>query len=501
MAVNIPKLGDARVYAYTYDQLNRIIAMDAYSGLNSSNAFTPVLLDDYKERISYDANGNIITYQRNGNKAGAQKAMDNLTYNYKNNSNQLIRVRDAVPATNYTEDIDDQPANNYDYDNIGNLIKDVKEGITNITWTVYGKIESIAKTDGTAITYNYDAAGNRIAKAVTKAGNTNTTVYVRDAQGNTLSIYEQNSTLNSGHFTQSELHLYGSSRLGIYNVNKDLTLTPPPPANMGYGNNGGLYIFERGKKFFELTNHLGNVLATVSDEKTGVDLNNDGTIDYYTANVVSANDYYPFGMMMPARTFRGGPGIYRYGFNRQEKSIEIDPNGNSMTAEFWQYDARLGKRWNVDPRLTTGVSPYSAFLNNPILNIDPIGDTTINGQLMEGTNPASAIYLQEIVLKATRHSKVPNLERDFSAAITRDLKALEITPDQLKDKIVGKVLHELLPPLPDAIQKPLDRARQLHKFGKVMTGMHEQGGKSPFPFDRRNYYCIRRRRSMGSQRN
>ena len=219
----------------------------------------------------------------------------------------------------------------------------------------------------------------------------------------------------------------------------------------------------------------------MSDEKTGVDLNNDGTIDYYTANVVSANDYYPFGMMMPARTFRGGPGIYRFGFNRQEKSIEIDPNGNSMTAEFWQYDARLGKRWNVDPRLTTGVSPYSAFLNNPILNIDPIGDTTINGQLMEGTNPASAIYLQEIVLKATRHSKVPNLERDFSAAITRDLKALEITPDQLKDKIVGKVLHELLPPLPDAIQKPLDRARQLHKFGKVMTGMHEQGGKSPFP--------------------
>ena len=119
MVVNIPKLGDARVYAYTYDQLNRITAMDAYSGLNSSNAFTPVLLDDYKERISYDANGNILTYTRNGNKAGAQKAMDDLTYQYKNNSNQLKRVRDAVPATNYPEDIDDQPANNYDYDNIG----------------------------------------------------------------------------------------------------------------------------------------------------------------------------------------------------------------------------------------------------------------------------------------------------------------------------------------------------------------------------------------------
>jgi hypothetical protein len=39
---------------------------------------------------------------------------------------------------------------------------------------------------------------------------------------------------------------------------------------------------------------------------------------------------------------------YRYGFNGQEKSTELDQDGNSMTAEYWQYDARLGRRWNVD---------------------------------------------------------------------------------------------------------------------------------------------------------
>jgi hypothetical protein len=57
----------------------------------------------------------------------------------------------------------------------------------------------------------------------------------------------------------------------------------------------GLTEFERGRKFFELSNHLGNVLVTVSDKKIGQDADADETIDNYTADVVTANDYYPFG--------------------------------------------------------------------------------------------------------------------------------------------------------------------------------------------------------------
>src|SRR5690606_18721571 len=40
---------------------------------------------------------------------------------------------------------------------------------------------------------------------------------------------------------------------------------------------------------------------------------------------------------------------YKYGFNGQEKDNEVYGDGNSYTAEFWQYDPRLGRRWNVDP--------------------------------------------------------------------------------------------------------------------------------------------------------
>ena len=80
--------------------------------------------------------------------------------------------------------------------------------------------------------------------------------------------------------------------------------------------NAGIFSFTRGNKFFELSNHLGNVLATINDKKVQVDdgtyahnsstgllgkVNNtlDGVLDYYKADLVTANDYYPFGMQMP----------------------------------------------------------------------------------------------------------------------------------------------------------------------------------------------------------
>ncbi|MBC7388108.1 MAG: hypothetical protein H7329_02760 [Opitutaceae bacterium] len=77
-------------------------------------------------------------------------------------TNRLNFLNDGV-TTHIGNDIEDQSVNNYSYDEIGNLTKDVKEGITNIGWTVYGKIKKITKSTGT-IEYTYDAAGNRISK-------------------------------------------------------------------------------------------------------------------------------------------------------------------------------------------------------------------------------------------------------------------------------------------------------------------------------------------------
>ena len=76
-------------------------------------------------------------------------------------------------------------------------------------------------------------------------------------------------------------------------------------------------------------------------------------------------------MGMPGRSVNTG--LYRYSINGQEVTPEIAPN--TTTAEFWQYDARIGKRWNVDPKPITSITPYATFGNNPIWIKDPFGDT------------------------------------------------------------------------------------------------------------------------------
>ncbi len=294
--------------------------------------------------------------------------MDNLTYQYLANKNQLGHVDDSVAAGNYTTDVDDQQSGNYTYDAIGNLITDAAEGITNIDWTVYGKIASISKSNGNAIQYTYDAAGNRITKTTYVNGNLNiTTVYVRDASGNVMAVYE---TESSAPAEQREVHLYGSSRLGMVNnlhTRPDTTLTL---AN-GFGK-GILSTFTRGAKVFELSNHLGNVLATVSDKR--MQHTSDGTtIAYYTAEVISATDYYPFGMTMPGRNFSSN--LYRYGFNGKENDNEVKGEGNSIAYENRIYDTRLGRWLSLDPfqRKYSGESNYIYTSNNPILYLDTDG--------------------------------------------------------------------------------------------------------------------------------
>jgi len=153
-----------------------------------------------------------------------------------------MRVTDAI-AGNYIEDLKTQTnATNYTYDAIGNLIKDEQEGISNIQWTVYRKIGSITKTDGSILNYTYNAASNRIEKKYTKRTEVHYTWYVRDAQGNVMAVYEKTNVTT---VRLTETHLYGSSRLGIA---KELTKKPVPVSGPA---NAKLYTFTRGDKFFE----------------------------------------------------------------------------------------------------------------------------------------------------------------------------------------------------------------------------------------------------------
>jgi hypothetical protein len=65
---------------------------------------------------------------------------------------------------------------------------------------------------------------------------------------------------------------------------------------------------------------------------------------------------------------------YLYGFNGQEKDNEVSGEGNTYTAQFWEYDSRTGRRWNTDPVVKPNESPYLCFGGNPIYHNDPDGD-------------------------------------------------------------------------------------------------------------------------------
>lgn len=379
MVVNIGQFNNPMLYAYTYDQLNRLTGMNAHTGFNqSTNSWSALSAsNDYKESVEYDPNGNITRYQRNG-VSSMNLAMDNLTYAYNKDgngkliNNRLNHVADAVSSGNYTTDIDNQSADNYTYDEIGNLTGDNAEGITDIKWNVYGKIQEIQRnaTDSNPtinIKYTYDAAGNRISKQVTNnSGNITYTWYSRDALGNVMSTYKSigsGGALSGYSVDLSEQHLYGSSRLGI--LNKSVNLKNAYIQE-------DIVSFYRGYKQYELSNHLGNVLVTITDKKNGVSTNGT-TIDSYTADVSSANDYYPFGMSMINRGFSVDK--YRYGFNGQENEREISGTGNSLSFEARIYDSRLGKWYSLDPlqKKYPKESNYAFTSNSPILFMDNDG--------------------------------------------------------------------------------------------------------------------------------
>ncbi|HLF51558.1 MAG TPA: hypothetical protein VI621_04620, partial [Flavobacterium sp.] len=213
---------------------------------------------------------------------------------------------------------------------------------------------------------------------------TNITIthYVLDAEGNQLSIYEEKHTNGDVKLKQEETAIYGSDRLGVvdYSISRLLYTAIPPVYQRT-----NVYEHQLGKKIYEIENHLGNVITTVTDWKTAVDDGvydltigtqtstvADGAVDYFEPIIVSATDYYPFGMPMPGRSFTSSTG-YRYGFGGQEMDNEISGQGNMYTAEYWEYDARLGRRWNTDPIIKDWESPYSCFSNNPIYFNDPSG--------------------------------------------------------------------------------------------------------------------------------
>jgi hypothetical protein len=141
----------------------------------------------------------------------------------------------------------------------------------------------------------------------------------------------------------SEWHIYGNEQQGRF-------VTRKPESTLYYLANLTNDVINKNffrtmdKKQYELKDHLGNVRATIGDYKMPA---NDATstrgVAPFFVDEKSVIDFYPGGMSISDRSWQGTS--YRYGYNAQEKSLEIDKFGNHNTAEFWEMDARILRRW------------------------------------------------------------------------------------------------------------------------------------------------------------
>ena len=141
----------------------------------------------------------------------------------------------------------------------------------------------------------------------------------------------------------------------------------PAPTGMAVG---GRYLLERGRKAYEVKNHLGNVLAVVSDLKIGTDVTNvqPTVVAHYLPDVLELTDYEPFGMHLASRRYVSGE-RYRFGFQGQEGDDEWSGEGNSVAFKYRVHDARIGRFLSIDPLAPEYPwnSPY-AFSENQVIN-------------------------------------------------------------------------------------------------------------------------------------
>lgn len=108
---------------------------------------------------------------------------------------------------------------------------------------------------------------------------------------------------------------------------------------------------------FYLKDHLGNIRVTIDED----------------GSVVTADDYYPFGLQMPGRSYNVAFSGNQYKFGSKEWDDENNLNWYHFDAR--RYDPEIARWMVVDP-LThkyPSLSPYVYVLNNPINAYDPDG--------------------------------------------------------------------------------------------------------------------------------
>jgi RHS repeat-associated protein len=191
--------GIQRKFDYRYNNANRLDKAD-FVQHNSNGAWNAQEMNfsvlgpdaDNGYGIKYDVNGNILKMKQWGVKTGGSDVLDDMTYRYYDNSNRLKNVIDANndPQTTLGDFRSSQTymtalgsktvsAIDYDYDQNGNLTKDLNKDITSITYNYLNLPSMITISGKGSIEYIYDATGSKQKKIVHENGQPDkTTLYL-----------------------------------------------------------------------------------------------------------------------------------------------------------------------------------------------------------------------------------------------------------------------------------------------------------------------------------
>ncbi|MET3876414.1 RHS repeat-associated protein [Chitinophaga sp. OAE865] len=229
-----------KAYGYSYDKVNRVThaQYNQYDGSQWTN--DPV--DLTASNMSYDFNGNLLTMnQRGGDPSGASSSfnMDILSYDYYPNSNQLKTVEDAGSSDNSFPDFKNNVtgAEEYKYDQNGNLTNDENKKITSITYNDLNNIEEIVVGAQGKVIYTYDATGNKLRKKILNDGQAITYDYVGDVvYKDKVLQYISNeegkarpiANTNTANLTKFVYDYFVKDHLG--NVRSTITATPINPS-------------------------------------------------------------------------------------------------------------------------------------------------------------------------------------------------------------------------------------------------------------------------------
>ncbi len=353
---NLTETGNTELYgnSYRYDLYARL-KIDSNWSYSSGWTFT----NNFHSEYNYDPNGNILSLLRK-DKAGV--VFDDLTYNYAAGTNRLSHVDDAAGSGLSADDIDDQAADNYIYDALGNLIGDDQEDL-GFEWNTYGKVREVTDTNTSRVIFRYDVLRDRIRKEeLVYSGGMyiidKSSWYIREVGGRVVAIVSKQHNGSDTITTVTDIPIYGASRVGV--VQARINRFGATPLSEG--------IFTRllDTKAYELSDHISNVRTTITDLKEPEAGGN------YSVSLESYQNYYPFGMLQQDRRWENSDATYRYGFNGKEQDNIVKGEGNSYDYGARIYDPRIGKWLSTDPfqMKYPDMSPYSFSANSPMNFID-----------------------------------------------------------------------------------------------------------------------------------